>query len=123
VALRTVEGGDVEPSRAARDVLPAGVRRRLGRPDAVLAAVLVGELLAGAALGAAWEARDALARAWPPPPARLAPAQVAPPAPEPLPLVVPAEPAAPSPAASVPPPRDPAPPDPAPRDPFAARAP
>lgn len=42
------------------DVLPSGVRRRLGARDAVLALVLVGELLAGVGARAAWEQRDAL---------------------------------------------------------------
>lgn len=43
------------------DVLPRGVRRRLGARDAVLALVLVGELLAGVGLRAAWESREAVA--------------------------------------------------------------
>jgi hypothetical protein len=37
-----------------RDVLPTGVRRRLRLRDGLLPAVLLGELLAGMALGAAW---------------------------------------------------------------------
>lgn len=39
---------------SARDVLPTGVRRRLCLRDGMLPAVLLGELLAGVALGAAW---------------------------------------------------------------------
>jgi hypothetical protein len=91
----------VEGGAAARDVLPRGVRRRLGRADAVLAAVLVGELLAGLGARAAWDAREELGRAWVPDAPRAAaaadpvpqtatrwvvvPAQV-PPAPPPPPL-------------------------------------
>lgn len=37
------------------DVLPTGVRRRWGRADALLPAVLAGELLAGVLLGLAWD--------------------------------------------------------------------
>ena len=37
------------------DVLPAGVRRRLSRRDALLPAVLLGELVAGMMLGMAWQ--------------------------------------------------------------------
>ncbi len=39
---------------SARDVLPTGVRRRLCLRDGMLPAVLLGELMAGVALGAAW---------------------------------------------------------------------
>lgn len=38
----------------AIDVLPTGVRRRLRLRDGMLPAVLLGELLAGVVLGAAW---------------------------------------------------------------------
>ena len=44
----------------ALHVLPTGVRRRLGRRDALLALVLTGELLAGMGLRVAWEHRDEL---------------------------------------------------------------
>jgi hypothetical protein len=52
----------VSVARAAPtpDVLPSGVRRRLGARDAWLAGVLAAELLAGAAVGAVWEARAEL---------------------------------------------------------------
>ena len=39
---------------SSRDVLPAGVRRRLSRRDGMLPLVLMGELMAGMALGAVW---------------------------------------------------------------------
>jgi hypothetical protein len=39
---------------SARDVLPTGVRRRLCLRDGMLPMVLLGELMAGVALGAAW---------------------------------------------------------------------
>lgn len=112
------EDGDVGDgsSTAARDVLPRGVRRRLGRTDAVLAAVLVGELLAGTAAGAAWQVRDDLARAWVPdvPRAATAPAAPAPPQAATTWVVV-APPAAPAPP---PPPRRTVP-----RDPFEVQLP
>lgn len=38
------------------DVLPSSVRRRLGRADALLPAILFGELAAGVMLGMAWQA-------------------------------------------------------------------
>lgn len=50
----------------AADVLPSRVRRRLGSRDAVLAAVLVAELLAGVAARAVWEERGALVEAFTP---------------------------------------------------------
>lgn len=54
------------------DVLPSGVRRRLGRRDAVLAAVLLGELLAGVGARAAWNARGTLAALGQPAPVAVA---------------------------------------------------
>jgi hypothetical protein len=48
------------------------VRRRRGRGDAVLAAVLLAELVAGVGARAAWEARDELGRSWTPAPATVA---------------------------------------------------
>ena len=47
-------------------VLPAGVRRRLGRGDAVLVLVLAGELLAGMGARVAWDHRDELGQVWMP---------------------------------------------------------
>lgn len=47
----------------SRDVLPAGVRRRLSRRDGRLPAILMGELMAGMALGMVWPVLTA-----PPPP-------------------------------------------------------
>lgn len=92
----------------APDVLPSGVRRRLGARDAVLALVLVGELLAGAGVRGAWEHRDALGE-------RLLPAPAAAPTGQPVEATT---------WVVVPPPPTPAPPPPrsrrtVPRNPFA----
>lgn len=52
---------EAPPAAAATpDVLPSGVRRRLGPRDAGLAAILVGELLLGVGAHVAWDCRDAL---------------------------------------------------------------
>lgn len=93
------------------DVLPSGVRRRLGRRDAVLALVLVGELLAGVGLRALWESREELG-AW------LVPA----------PAVAAGPPVVATTWVVVPPPPTPAPPPPpplrtVPRNPFAVQLP
>lgn len=49
------------------DVLPRGVSRRWSRADALLPAVLAGELLAGLLLGLAWQAASTPPGVLPPP--------------------------------------------------------
>lgn len=50
-----MDPGALTVAQSNADVLPVGVRRRWGRADALLPAVLAGELLAGVLLGLAWD--------------------------------------------------------------------
>ena len=86
------------------DVLPMRVRRRLGRGDALLPAILFGELMAGIMLGMAWQVASSA------PEVELRPVSSAVSSSSPMVVVAPPPP----PASSAPPP-----PRTEPRNPFA----
>lgn len=86
------------------DVLPMRVRRRLGRGDALLPAILFGELMAGMMLGMAWQAASSA------PEVALRPVSSAVATSSPMVVVAPPEP---------PPSTPPPPPRTEPRNPFA----
>lgn len=103
---------EAPPAAAATpDVLPSGVRRRLGPRDAGLAAILVGELLLGVGAHVAWDARHTLASWSRPRPLPVSAATVA------------AEPPVVVAAAATPSPAPPAPRRTVPRNPFAVQLP
>lgn len=54
------------------DVLPRGVRRRRSRADALLPAVLAGELLAGVLFGLAWDVASSVPASIAPPSSGIA---------------------------------------------------